>query len=455
MSIINLTLEIKRKFFKVGSQRTIKYKKNTFLIISYQFFNIISSFLLVSVTLNFLGIDEYGVWLTLTSLVTWFSFLDIGLAHGLRNKFAEARSLNQVEKVKELVSTAFFSLSVISSIFFIILFSIGYFADWAKLLNVPNSMAVEVRIVGLMLIFTFCFRLVINIVNVLKTADQEPAISNLLILSGNLLTLAITFVSIKVLNPTFLDLGLILCFSQLIPLLFANIFYFLTDYKEFIPDIKNFSIDSFKEIFNIGFKFFLIQLSNLIILQSNILILAHYTSPEAVAEYNIAYKYLWVLMTIYVSIITPMWSASTEAYANRDFVWLSSAMKRLNILWFLIVGFGVLLFGFSGVFYSIWLGDTMEVDYSLLGMMLVYFLLTMKYSMYRMFMNGIGKIKLQFVISMLQASIHIPLAVFLTTQFDVYGVLWVLILWAGINCIWEPLQYNRFFENSLVSSKNI
>ncbi|WP_373493792.1 lipopolysaccharide biosynthesis protein [Aquiflexum sp.] len=439
-----------KKIFTTSNDRSSKYLKNTFFIIIFQGGNVVSNFLLVTITLNFLGVEEYGVWITLTSLVTWFSFLDIGLAHGLRNKYAEAKAENDFLKIKSLVSTAFFSLLFLSLFGFVIVFLVGSNLNWATLLNGPDYLKNELRNVGLFMVSTFFLRLVLNIVAVLKTADQQPSVATFLTTSGNILSLVGIFLLIEFYNPSFLQLGVVLSISQVLPILIAFIFYFSNSYKNIFPKIEYFSKSNLNSIFSIGFKFFIIQLLNLIILQSNILIIAHVCGPESVADYSIAFKYLWLIIILHGAIINPLWSASTEAYANNDRVWLKNIMSRLNRVFLVLVLIGILLIFGSSFFYKIWLKGNIEVDYLLLFLIFLNFTFTMRYSTFRMFMNGVGKIRLQLFVTSIQAILHIPLAIIAANYLDVYGVILVSITWTFFNSVWEPIQFKKIISESAV-----
>lgn len=433
--------------FRTSSERSSKYLKNTFLIMGFQGVNILSNFLLVSITLNYLGIEEYGVWITLTSLITWFSFLDIGLAHGLRNKYAEAKAENDSHKVKGLVSTAFFSLLFLSTIGFLIVFFIGINLNWSDLLNGPEYLEQDLKAVGLFMAFTFFFRLVLNIVSILKTADQQPSVSTFLTTSGNLLALGGIFILVYFYTPSIWELGIMLSVSQVLPILLAFLYFFSSSYKLIFPRWKNFSKANLNSIFSIGFKFFLIQFLNLIILQSNVIIIAHVCGQKAVADYSIAFKYLWLIVIIYTSIITPLWSASTEAFIKNDTIWLKKAMSGLNKIWLLLVVIGIFLVLISPFVYKIWLKSQIKVDYLLMFLILLNFILTMRHSTFRMFMNGVGKVRLQFIITLMQSIFHIPLAIILANNFGVYGVIAAMILWTFINSIWEPIQFKKIIAS--------
>ena len=50
--------------------------------------NIIINLAYVPLLINSLNQDRYGIWLTITTIVSWIAFFDIGLGNGLRNFIA-------------------------------------------------------------------------------------------------------------------------------------------------------------------------------------------------------------------------------------------------------------------------------------------------------------------------------------------------------------------------------
>ena len=56
------------------------------------------AFLIVPVTLGYLKNDVYGIWLTISSMLAWFTFFDIGLGNGLRNYLAISISEGDFKK---------------------------------------------------------------------------------------------------------------------------------------------------------------------------------------------------------------------------------------------------------------------------------------------------------------------------------------------------------------------
>src|SRR5208283_1390777 len=103
-----------------GHVRTIRIKKNILALLVFKGISIVTGFLMFPMTLHYLNPTNYGIWLTLSSIIGWFTFFDIGLGNGLRNKFAEAMARNDVELARIYVSTTYAFLSMIIGTVFIV-----------------------------------------------------------------------------------------------------------------------------------------------------------------------------------------------------------------------------------------------------------------------------------------------------------------------------------------------
>src|ERR1700761_9345113 len=102
-----LTLtKIKSQFFG-GHARTAKANKNIIYSFLIKGLSIGCPFALVSLTLHYLDKERYGIWLTMASIVGWFSFFDVGIGNGLRNKLSEALAKGDTALAKIYVSTSY------------------------------------------------------------------------------------------------------------------------------------------------------------------------------------------------------------------------------------------------------------------------------------------------------------------------------------------------------------
>ena len=94
------------------------------------------------------------------------------------------------------------------------------------------------------------------------------------------------------------------------------------------------------------------------------IVISRELGPDAVTEYNIAYKYLYNLTILVVIIITPFWSAFTDAYYKSDFQWMERSIKKLETIWSLSVLGSIVMILLADFFYEIWIGKDVQVHLS-------------------------------------------------------------------------------------------
>ncbi|MCB0476205.1 MAG: hypothetical protein KDC69_11045, partial [Flavobacteriaceae bacterium] len=75
-------------------------KKNISLGVLYKIFNLGIVFITLPILLKYLGTEQYGVWVTLFSIINTVIYLDGGIINGLKTKLAEVLSVNDFQKKK-------------------------------------------------------------------------------------------------------------------------------------------------------------------------------------------------------------------------------------------------------------------------------------------------------------------------------------------------------------------
>src|SRR5690606_20552241 len=146
-----LILSLTQKFNQ-GQGRTVKAKKNILGSIFIKGGSIATSLVLVPLTLEYVNATQYGIWLVLSSIVGWFSFFNIGLTHGLRNKFAEAKAKGDDSKAQMYVSTTYAILTIIFCSIWLVFLFVNPLLDWVKILNVQDDIRSEVSMLAIIVI---------------------------------------------------------------------------------------------------------------------------------------------------------------------------------------------------------------------------------------------------------------------------------------------------------------
>jgi O-antigen/teichoic acid export membrane protein len=435
-------------FFKLGHERTLKAKQNILASAVIKGMSIAINFMLIPLTIHFINPTQYGIWITLSSIITWLNFFDIGLGHGLRNRFAEAKAKGEKRLARVYVSTTYAILSIIIAILIAIFASINPWLNWAKILNAPLVMAKELGNLALIVVVFFGLQFVLNLIVVIVTADQRPAKASLLVLLGNIISLSGIFILMKTAHRTLLMMGLILSAAPVLVLAVMSFWYFKTGYREYAPSLKLVNFRYAKSLLSLGTKFFVIQIAVVILFQTANIIISQIFGPQEVTPYNVAFRYFSVLIMVFSIIMTPFWSAFTDAYSRGDGAWVRHIMKKLNIL---SIIFGVTIFFMvlvSPFVYRIWVGPSVRVRFLLSVFMGIYSLILIIGTPYTTFLNGVGKIKLSLWIAILVAPLNIPLAIFLATHtsLGIVGVIASICVCNSPILFYGPIQYKKIMS---------
>ena len=180
----------------------------------------------------------------------------------------------------------------------------------------------------------------------------------------------------------------------------------------------------------LGIKFFFIQVTDIIIYTSTNFLITTFTSPGQVVVYNIAYKLFSVSTMLFTIVLTPMWSAITEAYALDDMEWIKKMVKKIQILGLFFSAVVIILLLFSPFVYKFWIGNKIFVPFEVSFIVALACILRLIFSVFVAFQNGIGKIQIVLYLAFFQAIIYIPLAYLLgkTWSMGIIGIVLTGIL---------------------------
>jgi O-antigen/teichoic acid export membrane protein len=438
------------KYFSNTNNRTTRALKNIGSLFIIKSFSIVINLALVPLTINYLSPLKYGIWLTISSMVGWISFFDIGLGHGLRNKLAEAIAKNETEKAKSYVSTAYISISLLCVLLFLFFIALNSFLDWNRLLNIPNEMNENLKTIAFVLFTTFLMQFVLQLINSIMLGTQQTAKVSLFNLISNVFVLLGIFLLTKFAKESLLNATFIFSIIPVFVFIAVNIYFFKTHFKNISPAIKSFNPAALRDILSLGVKFFVIQISVLIFYQTTNLLISRYFSPELVTPYNIAYKYFGVVSMALGIISLPNWSAYTEAYAQNDIVWIRQNIKQMIKIWALFSLLALIMLFFSNFAYQLWVGEKVKVDFSLSFFIMLYVVVSSFGSIFIMFINGIGEVKLQMIVNVIGMIVFIPLSYLLGVKFKfgVNGIVISTIICSLYGPLIAPFQVRRILSKT-------
>jgi O-antigen/teichoic acid export membrane protein len=436
-------------FFTKGEARTIKVKKNIFISFVLKGLSILISFLLVPLTLEYLNPTKYGIWLTLSSIIGWLSFFDVGLGNGLRNKLTEAFAIKDFKLAKSYVSSTYAIITIIMTVVYVLFLIIMPNLSWGAIFNVSEEIASELNTVIIIVFTFFALRFILKIIGIIFTADQSPAFNNLFDFIGSLLSLISIAIITKFSKGSLLYISIAYSITPVFTLIIASLYFFKVKYRAIRPSFRTIDLNNFKNLARLGVNFFVLQIAVLIIFTTDNMIITQVLGPTEVTPYNIAFKYFSLPIMICSIIMTPFWSAFTDAYTINDLLWVKKSMKRLIQIWLLVVIMIITLFLISGYFYNFWIGDKVEIPITLSLFMALFAIISTWNNIFASFLNGASKIKLQMYSSVIAMSINIPLSIFFAKHLELgsAGVILGTCVTLIFGAVLGPLQAYLILEN--------
>lgn len=402
----------------------------------------------VPLTVNYLGPERYGLWMTISSVLSLMSFADLGLGNGLLNAISKSNGRNSVQEAKYAVSSTFFILLCLS-IFLLILFASVYpFIEWYSVFNVKSSLAIrESGPTIFVLVVMLLINMPLGVIQRIQEGYQEGYLYQSWLLLGTFVSFAMLILCVH------FKCGLVwLVFSfscgQLFSTVLNGIFVFSGPKRKLFPTFKFFDFKLGKSLIRSGFIFFLLGLFTLLGNTSDDIIIAHTIGTQFVAGYEIVKKvFLFSMLTQFI--IQPLWPAFAEAIESGDIDWAQRTLKRSLVVCLLVSGFislPLLLFGKQII--QFWVGDKYLPSWSLLLGFYCFVLIANYGGVMSTFLNSGVLLSKQLLIVGLSSISSLVLKVFLISKFDVSGVIWATVLSYTLFYLWPSYQMvTKYFKS--------
>jgi O-antigen/teichoic acid export membrane protein len=238
-------------------------------------------------------------------------------------------------------------------------------------------------------------------------------------------------------------LGAIISVTPVLVLLLGTFVIFFIKRKDLRPSPASINLSYLNSILGVGIKFFFLQIITILFYQSSNIIIAQTLDQARVAEFNIAFKYIGIISMLFTIVVTPYWSSATESYHKGDLMWINRSVINLRKVLAVLAIFGLILISVSNKLYTLWIGESIKPDTVLLSLLLLYFCTNMYYSLHGYILNGIGKVQLQLIVTSFLALGFIPIAIILTSNYGLYGLVSALTVVSVGNAAWSSLQYQK------------
>lgn len=390
------------------------------------------SLISVPITLNYLGTERYGLWMTISSVLALLAFADLGMGNGLLNAIAKADGEDDIEAAQKNVSSAFFMLLGIGSIIATVFLILYPLVPWPRVFNVNTTVAMQESGPAIaVLVAGFCLNMPLGIAQRIHMGYQEGYKNYLWQVVGSLLGLG------GVLVAVFLKVGLpwlVLAMSggPAIGALLNCVVLFGVSRPWLLPKWRRLDWGTAQILANTGVWFLVLQVLTVLGTASDNMVIAQILGASAVTVYAVTQR-LFSITQIAQYFLAPLWPAFGEAMARSDYAW---ARRTLNRALSLSLGIGLFtavpLVMFGDWIVPMWTrADVAPSRFLLIGLGLNVLLVAYGGVM-STFLNS-GRLLNRQVTFFAAASIStLLLKIGLTQVWGVEGVIWATLIGFGV-----------------------
>lgn len=424
----------------VSQTRTSNYLRQIKGSFFFKGLAVAASFLAIPLMIRYLGQEQFGVWSTLLSVMSWIVFFDLGLGNGLRNKLAESIARNEIYKANSYVSSAYSLIGLISIASFALSIIAAFAIPWQRVFNTSSVTESTLRYTVLLTAFFIILNFWISLINQVLNAVQKTSVVVFGQFLSNAFSLILVFIVIKTTSSSVIYMAAVYGFSLVISNLLLSIWFYRSN-RSFVPSFS-LSIQHIQPLLSLGIQFFIIQIAALVIFTTHRILITQFFGPQHVTQYDVVFKLFSIITLIHSLITVPLWSSYTDAYHRGDYLWLKGTLKKQFAIFFLIVLASLTMLFLTNPIVSLWIGEDISISMPLVISITAFILISVWNNIFAYFVNGVGEVRPQLYSAIIAMLINIPIAIILTKHFGfgIEGVVWSTVLSLLLFAIIGPIQ---------------
>jgi O-antigen/teichoic acid export membrane protein len=152
---------------------------------------ILTSFVSVPLTVDYLGAERYGVWLTISALLVWVALTDFGLAgNALVNVLSEAAGNDDRVAARQYTASAFWALVTIALVIGVAFIAAFHLIPWRAVFRVSDAISTqELELTCALVLTLFVINLPLSLLRGIYNAYQEGYFANIWWIVGGVISL--------------------------------------------------------------------------------------------------------------------------------------------------------------------------------------------------------------------------------------------------------------------------
>lgn len=445
-------IKLKNKSENEGQKRYRKAFLTSISGVLSQLIQLATGLISVPLTLNYIGTERFGLWMTLSTALTFISFSDLGIGIGTQNKISIYYSNNNLASAKKSFLSSLALILLLFSFFLIINYTLVPKINLSNFLKLKlNESINEIIPTTQMVIFILGLGLISGIIQRVFDALQEGYWVKLILILTRLLSFALLFIAVnlKLGLPALVfiiggisNAGIIIIGT---PLLFIK-------HRWLIPSFNfsdNFDYTIIKSIIKIGLLGLGASVAVYLVNSYIPVLIANKYGAENVTDYAVTLKLVSIPTILLTFLLLPLWPAITDANQKNDILWIKNTYKKCAYIVLIISILSVALFLLLGQkIIFLWTNNMNTVpSFPLLLACVSFMVISFWNTLTTLILNGLSKFKGQATYGLFLALLFSIAASFVLNNYEKHFIIWTITLGFFIRCVFLQIEVNNAFKH--------
>lgn len=419
--------------------------KSSFLQTLSRIISLICNFIVIGLIARYLPADHFGAWSVILSIFQIILALDLGLGGALRNQVSKYIAVGAHSDVRRLTESLFVFLFIIT-----ILISIGTtFLDLSEIVGIGSNYEslIHISIIISALIIPF------GMLGQMFFAYLEGAWIAVVEIIRSLTILLYSYISYNF-NFEFS----VFIFGYFVIYLMSYLstaIFFIKKRKWKIPNLFfNNSFTSFKDdikkLLMPAWLLSLMQIASMIGANIFTILVGKYLSLQQAGEYSAVFKIFSSIAGLQLAFLIPFWGAFALKNSLNEKLWIK---YKINLIVKYTIALGIIIaivmFQYGPIIILTWTSFFIN-DVAIYSACSIWLIFMMLANIYGIYLNSICRYHVQTIAHLLSAIFIITTTKFLTSMFDMGGILISMVGSVCIVLIFNYAAYRR--EISLVTN---
>ena len=397
-----------------------KIIKNTLYNTIGRFWGILVVLFLTPYIVSRLGVERYGIWALLTSLVGYIGFLDLGIGGSYVRYMAEYYTQKDYSRVNQVINTGF--LFCLGLAFILIPLALFLTEPLLIFLKLDPSTYPEINFVFFWGVVIFSLSNATFVFGSVQTGLQRMDLTNIIAV---VLTIPYALGVILFLELGYGLKGLMILIGIMWMIQTLANFYIA---KKILPQFSFnpflFKRKMFVELLKFGIKLQISRLSQLVSFQVDKLLITYFLSVGMVTFYDLGAKITGSIRKLPLLLVSALVPASAEIFAKGDKESLSKLYFRGSkylfaastpLFFFIVVC--------SEMLVNVWMGPGYDLASSVIRILSFGYFFNVISRVASSIALGVGKPEFEMKYGILVSILNFSLSLILIIKFGFYGVL--------------------------------